>query len=951
MKKNKYFSLLIAFLISLFILVSCNNNKLDTPKNLSVDINNRLSWDKIDKARSYSLEVKSKTNEFEKTYNTRKNYYLLDNLDEGDYDIRIIAYGDIEKTIISDWSEIFEFHRDYENGCTYKLINNNSEYQVYSGRNVKNSKIEIQSTYRGKPVVEIATGAFKGNGYLEEIVIADSVKKIGDNAFYNCGNLKSVKLPSKLETLGHAAFQSCKTLTKIDLPDSLEKIDEGTFTYCYELMSVKLPKNLLEIGDEAFDHCLKIKEIKLPNSIEKIGTKAFSNNSSLVEINIPSSLIEIPSEAFSNCISMKKINFTSDSKLSKINDNAFYNCDLISITIPEGVTVIADYGFNSNKNLESVVLPSSLEEIGYLAFENTKIVKDQIENGKSLAYVDKWVVYLNPLADFTILGNLGKKNQLTFEDETVGIADRVFLGYSKITALVTPSSLKYIGKYSFSSCLNLNYLDIKKVTNILDFAFSSCSKLSTYNFGSSLESIGNYAFYGCSLLSRNTLYESTSIKDDDTLPKTLKKIGTYAFKDTGFWNDSKNDLIYVGNWVVGIKENLTSKRVTIQEGTRGISDYAFYKNTSINTITGLAYVNYIGYGAFYKCSGLWSVTLGDNIKEIEDFTFYKCENLNQVVFNSRLESLGYKAFYGCNKLEVLDFSKCTKLLEISDYSFYDCTNLNSLKLSNSIIKIGEASFAKCINLKELIISDSVESIGIKAFYNCSSLENLTIGKTLNEIPERAFYGTSIVNLVIPSNIKKIGKSAFYNSKTVETLVLNEGIEEIGAYAFYGLENLNELLLPKTVNYIDKFSFSNCTSLSTIILPDTIKTINEHAFFGCKNSTIYTNLSLQTINNSDEYNWHTLYNSSKLVVIYNAELSEDNSYVVSFVKNDENMANFNEKKLITTPKKNGYIFEGWYIVTVDEEGKEIITNITVEEILNLSDGTKVFLKWKKGNNEE
>ena len=59
MKKNKYFSLLIAFVALLLILVGCGNNTLDTPKNISVDINNRLSWDKVTNARSYELEIKS----------------------------------------------------------------------------------------------------------------------------------------------------------------------------------------------------------------------------------------------------------------------------------------------------------------------------------------------------------------------------------------------------------------------------------------------------------------------------------------------------------------------------------------------------------------------------------------------------------------------------------------------------------------------------------------------------------------------------------------------------------------------------------------------------------------------------------------------------------------------------------------------------------------------------
>lgn len=947
MKKNKYFSLLIAFVALLLILVGCGNNTLDTPKNISVDINNRLSWDKVTNARSYELEIKSKDedNEFEKTYNIRKNYYLLDSLSEGDYEIRIKAYGDIEKTVLSDWSEIFEFHRDYENGCTYKLINNNSEYQVSSGRGVKNSKIEIPSTYRGKPVVEIATNAFKGNGYIEEIVIADSVKTIGDNAFYNCGGLQKITLPNNLESLGHAAFQSCKKLKTITLPDTLEVINEGTFTYCYELQSVKLPKNLKEIGEQAFDHCLKLESIKIPDTVETMGINAFSGNSVLKEANIPASLSILPEKTFSSCISLSKITFSSGSKLTEIGANAFYNCKLSSIEIPEGVTNIGDEAFGSNSELSEVKLPSSLIEVGSKAFNNTKIVSNQITEGKALAYVDNWVVYLNNQVDVKILGNNNKDGAVNFEDGVVGIADYVFAGYSVITSIIAPSTLKTIGKASFASCTSLYNLKLRQTEYILDNAFSNCTKLSIYDFGKSLKTIGNYAFYGCTLLNRKTIQSADNVKDDNTLPDTLTKIGTRAFEKTAFWNEANSDLIYVGNWIVGYNESKGGKNVSIQDGTRGIADYVFYKNSTIVNLSGIGRVSYIGYGAFYKCIGIYSVTLGDKIKKIEDFTFYGCTSLNQVIFNSNIESLGYKAFYGCNNLEVLDFSGCERLEKISDYSFYNCTNLNKVTFSDSIKEIGVASFGKCTNLSEIVLFDSITKLGERAFYNCTSLKKLTIGSGLTKISDKAFYGNeSLEELIIPSTVTEVGANAFYNCKGIKKLVLSEGLTKIGAYAFFGLENLEDLRLPLTLNYIDKFAFAKCNKIKNIILSDNIKTINQHAFFGCTSASIYTNLSAEDVSNY--YNWHTLFNSSRVSVVYGAELSSDISYVVSFTINKNNVVNFNEKKLLVAPVREGYTFGGWSVIITDEEGKQKEETLNVEELLNLADDTKVSVIWNK-----
>jgi hypothetical protein len=56
-------------------------------------------------------------------------------------------------------------------------------------------------------------------------------------------------------------------------------------------------------------------------------------------------------------------------KIKKIMDNAFSNCEnLISVVIPEGVTVIGNEAFNWCSNLEKVVIPESVVAIGEYAF-------------------------------------------------------------------------------------------------------------------------------------------------------------------------------------------------------------------------------------------------------------------------------------------------------------------------------------------------------------------------------------------------------------------------------------------------------------------------------------------------------------------------------------------------------------------------------------------------------
>jgi hypothetical protein len=55
-------------------------------------------------------------------------------------------------------------------------------------------------------------------------------------------------------------------------------------------------------------------------------------------------------------------------RVTSIGVQAFDNCGLTSIVIPDGVTSISDWAFGSCENLTSVVIPDSVTSIGDAAF-------------------------------------------------------------------------------------------------------------------------------------------------------------------------------------------------------------------------------------------------------------------------------------------------------------------------------------------------------------------------------------------------------------------------------------------------------------------------------------------------------------------------------------------------------------------------------------------------------
>ena len=175
--------------------------------------------------------------------------------------------------------------------------------------------------------------------------------------------------------------------------------------------------------------------------------------------------------------------------VSAIGNSAFKDkTKLMSVTIPEGVTEIAQLAFTGCTALTSITIPDSVIYIYYNSFSDTAYYNDVSNWENGVLYIGK---YLIRAKSDTYLG------KYTVKQGTIAIAGYAFLSHTGLSSVILPNSLKTIGYAAFNFCRNLNNISIPdSVTIIEGFAFQDC-KFTSITLPNNLRYIGYETFADC----------------------------------------------------------------------------------------------------------------------------------------------------------------------------------------------------------------------------------------------------------------------------------------------------------------------------------------------------------------------------------------------------------------------------------------------------------------------
>lgn len=292
------------------------------------------------------------------------------------------------------------------------------------------------------------------------------------------------------------------------------------------------------------------------------------------------------------------------------------------------------------------------------------------------------------------------------------------------------------------------------------------------------------------------------------------------------WNDFDGN-VQVDTWYSGdvvIPETVNNGCTVI-----GISDFAFYNCSALESVTIPKTVKFIGDGAFEGCSGLRLV----NITDIASW----CR-----IENGWSNPLYYADHLYLNGEEVKDLVIPDSVTEINDYAFYGCKGLTSLKIPSSVKCIEQSAFAYCSGLSSVTFANGIESISYSAFNDCTSLASIIIPKSVKDIDGSTFNGCSGLSSIIVEPENKIYDSRNNCNAIIETAsntlirgcvktVIPNSVTSLGEYAFQGCSELTSIDIPNNVTSIGSSAFSYCSNLITVYLNATspLKITSSYTF--------------------------------------------------------------------------------------------------------------------------
>lgn len=627
------------------------------------------------------------------------------------------------------------------------------------------------------------------------------VTRIEKDIFSGKTNVSSIAIPGSVSQIDENAFSGCTSLTSFSFVDGTDALE----------LYYKQSRFCNDDEDSPYDKVISF-FTGCPVSNLYIGRDFYTNYSGSYTIgddctdgwdnwagpmalgNLLGTVKNIEIGA-----NVKNVNYLSlfsnlsDVKINEENDNlcvdgyGIYNKDKTVLhsyfgggdfVIPNSVCSIADSAFYNNQKIQTLIVPSSVKEIGYSTFYGTKgraTFNCNIPNGKYFDNIKtgEWTYAYSGYRGFWGCLSNAAFTEVEFGDNVRRIGYYAFYDNNNIKSLVIPYDVELGSTTKFEK---VNF----KLKNLEELEKDAPLQPDYYN-------VAEYYYDG-------------NLLTDITLPNSISKLGQYALCNV------------VSLESVTIPENVTQLSYKSLSNCRNLKDVYCYAPTapaiksyalSSNPSTLRIHVS-AGYADIYKQANVWkNYTIVDDI--------LPSINLNDGDTFTDESGFAFKVLSSENKyVEVTGYAdkESVEALDIPSTVKYGGNTYTVTRIGDSAFRDGSFSTVS--------IPNTVSSIGNRAFYWCRNLSSVIIPNGVEKIDNWTFdYNTSLASVSLPASVTSIGMGVFSNCYSLSTISLPENIANIEYQAFANCTSLETVYIPASVTKIGGQIFKGCTKLSSV----------------------------------------------------------------------------------------------------------------------------------------
>ena len=463
------------------------------------------------------------------------------------------------------------------------------------------------------------------------------------------------------------------------------------------------------------------------------------------------------------------------------------------------VTKILDGAF-SGADIDYVVIPDTVTEIGTKAFENCKLYEIRYAGSEADWNKITGIDGNEDLKDVTVNYNVTPVNALFDDDRNTD-----FDG----TALTCTVDFEYCYRDCTAIIQIIHNGDIQK-------EFTQNVQIGAENLEFSTPVFPSSNVYEIEITFVNNLTDMTEY------------CSVYGWFDTPMETQTDGDYNYSVIQISGVTgADITDysgddREITIPETLGGykvisVSEYAFSQNHRLENIILPQTLIRIAYGAFFR-TDIESIDIPASVEIIEDGAFDGCHNLASIYLAS--ENQNY-----CVKDSVLYTNDMTELI-----CYAPQKTDSEFEIPGSVTKLGNSSFARSDNLKSLKIPDSVTVINTGAFRG-TGIETFSISQYVKSIGDYAFASGYTKNIFVDENnpnyadkdgvlFDKSGKTLirYPNGRNESCYEVPEGTEII-SYDSLDESRLKAVIIPGTITKIERFAMED-GALKTVLYKGT-----------------------------------------------------------------------------------------------------------------------------------